>query len=378
MKHHRVSILVCCDEFPPKVWGGMSRSVESVVIGLSELPCQVDVITHRRQQDSQSCIVDTDHRQGHRVSWCRYPLCSPDQIAGLVNVSMYDVLYVNGRGFAKFAAHASDAFQTKVVYSSRSDFYQEVRHGSYTLDSKKAQLQETLIALSDRIVVASVSEMLVLKERYQLSPERIRLIPNPLHPGFTREKQATDQQQRGRVLFAGRYVEQKGIRYLIEAIPKVIAHNSDAHFVFVGGHGNQQTLDLLHLAQSRFGSKVELKDWLSLDNLITEYHRSQVVVAPSLYEPFGNVALEAMACGCVVVGTSVGGLAETITDHITGLLVRPEDSDAIASAVIELVENDALRQYLGMEAKKKALQDYSYSSVSKKLLQLFKETIGIG
>lgn len=372
MESGKLGILVCCDEFPPKVWGGMSRSVESIVNGLSALSCQVDVITHKRQANVRGpCITGVDHRSECKVIWCRYPLCPPTRIAQLVNVFDYDLLYVNGRGFAHFAVHASEDHHTKLVYSSRSNFYEEVNYGSYAFDKEKAQLQNMLVTTSDKIVVASISEMHLLRERYQLDPQRICVIPNPLHPRFLEKPMTPLQRRLGRVLFVGRYVEQKGLSYLLEAIPKVIEQNPDAHFVFAGGHGNQRVMDLLSYTQSQFGYKIELKGWLSLEDLIAEYYQSQVVVIPSLYEPFGNVALEAMACGCAVVATSIGGLAEIITDRSTGLLVNPADSDMIALAVLELLGNNSLAQHLGREAQGRVTLDYSHVAIARRLLHLF-------
>ena len=105
------------------------------------------------------------------------------------------------------------------------------------------------------------------------------------------------------------------------------------------------------------------------------YVGSDVVVLPSLGETFGNVTLEAMACGKPVVGSCIGGMLDTIVDGETGFHVQPGDSDQISNSLIRILKNDTLRNELGKNARKRALKDFSYSVVMKRVEKLYLDAL---
>ncbi len=372
---HKLSLLICCDEYPPKEWGGLSRSLEAIVEGLLLQACRIDVLSHRRADYVTECLLEIDFRRNYRVYWCRYPLCQPEDLVRALNVYDYDIVYVNGRGFAEFAIYLSTNLDKSIVYSSRSDYYEESSYVPGSFSARKARLQDAIISASDLILVAGHSEMARVASRYSLPPQKTRYLPNPLHPIFFHERAALPIRQE-RILFVGRYITGKGVHHLLNAMPKILARKPQTRFLFVGGHGEEQVVRLLQEAQANFPLNLEVKDWLALPDLVSEYFQSEIVVIPSLYETFGNVALEAMACGCTVVASSVGGLAELIENRETGLLVPPADSDAIAIAVLDLLENQAFCKYLGSRAAKRVRRDFSYSKIAAMFYDILIKQVG--
>jgi glycosyltransferase involved in cell wall biosynthesis len=97
-----------------------------------------------------------------------------------------------------------------------------------------------------------------------------------------------------------------------------------------------------------------------------------VAVVPSLYEPFGLVALEALACGVPVIASAVGGLKEIVLDGESGLLVPPGDVSALARALRLLLTDDSLRMRLGVGARLRA-REFSLQRRSSELLALLEE-----
>jgi glycosyltransferase involved in cell wall biosynthesis len=111
-------------------------------------------------------------------------------------------------------------------------------------------------------------------------------------------------------------------------------------------------------------SKVAFYGYLSRPELIDHYYNADVFVFPPIWnEAFGCTPVEAMAAGTPVVSTRSGGIVETVRDHETGFLVEKNDSQALAEAILKLIENDTLRESMGRAARSRALQHFSWDTI---------------
>ena len=102
------------------------------------------------------------------------------------------------------------------------------------------------------------------------------------------------------------------------------------------------------------------------------YNAADLLVAPSHYESFGMVALEAQACGTPVVASRVGGLTFTVEDNVTGLLASWDDPAAFADRIDRLLTNDDLRRQMGARARLQAAH-YDWSLIAARVLDLYKQ-----
>jgi glycosyltransferase involved in cell wall biosynthesis len=105
------------------------------------------------------------------------------------------------------------------------------------------------------------------------------------------------------------------------------------------------------------------------------YTVADVAVFPSLYEPFGIVCLEAMAAGCPVIAANVGGLAEIIEDGKTGMLVSPNDSVSINSAILKVSDNGSLARHLSMNAREHVLYNYRWDKIAEGTLGIYRSIL---
>jgi glycosyltransferase involved in cell wall biosynthesis len=174
------------------------------------------------------------------------------------------------------------------------------------------------------------------------------------------------------ILFVGRFSEIKGIKYLLRAFPMVLRAVPEAKLVLVGGGPLETEVKAL---QKKFQNSIFWLPFVPNNIMPNIYVGSDVVVLPSLGETFGNVTVEAMACGKPVVGSCVGGMLDTIVDGETGLHVQPGDSNQIANSLIKILKNDALRKELGQNARKRALTDFSYSVIIKRIEKLYLDSL---
>lgn len=147
------------------------------------------------------------------------------------------------------------------------------------------------------------------------------------------------------VLYLGRLEKRKGIQDLFAAIPQVLAKIPNVQFIIAGANnshrdGFQQQTGLTYAAYfqqqyAQFTGQVSFLGQVSEEKLNELYQTCDLFVAPSLYESFGLIYLEAMNYGKPVIGCRAGGIPEVINEGITGLLAEPEAPDSLAKAMLK-------------------------------------------
>ncbi len=182
-----------------------------------------------------------------------------------------------------------------------------------------------------------------------------------------------------RVGFAGQWVPRKGISELLQAWPHVKTRIPSAQLELAGGAAMWKTAQPVTGAE---GSAALVKDMEDSGLLRTIgalprasmpgfWNSVSVAIVPSLYEPFGLVALEAMACGVPVIASKIGGLKEIVQDGVSGLLVPPGDSAALANELVNVLNNEQLRLRLAEGARRRA-EEFSQARRSSELVTLFR------
>jgi len=167
--------------------------------------------------------------------------------------------------------------------------------------------------------------------------------------------------QRDVVLFTGRLIAAKGIKYLVEAIPKVLREYPDAFFVFIGAGNSlpyQRRLNEMRISEKNFTFLGYLKE---ASDLVDYYKASSVYVAPTLYENLPIRVLEAMACGAPVVVSNVCAIPEAVDNGVNGILIQPGSVDELADAISCLLGDPNLRTKMGDNARKTVLEKFDWN-----------------
>jgi D-inositol-3-phosphate glycosyltransferase len=256
----------------------------------------------------------------------------------------------------------------------------------------RARVEQEILAFADRIVAATPLDRQQLLDLYQVAEDKIVVIPcgvnlERFHPMPLPEAQRLVGVPEGRrmFLFVGRLDPVKGLNVLLEAMceltERLHLHSArDLSLAIIGGDSES------HLEAMMDDTKClqEIIRDKGLDDLVLflgpraqeqlpPYYAAAVAcVMPSLYESFGMVALEAMACGTPVIASRVGGLTFTVRDGETGYLVPERDPKALADKLELLLHNECLRQRLGRRAAQVAL-GYSWEVVTESIEQLYAE-----
>lgn len=174
------------------------------------------------------------------------------------------------------------------------------------------------------------------------------------------------------VLFAGRLVEQKGVDHLLRAFIHVLKRFPTLKLK-LAGTGPCEAMYKRLADCLLIGDRVDFLGWKSCQELCLLYQSASVVVVPSVYEPFGMTALEAMACAKPVVASKTGGLKEIIQHGETGYLAEPGDHLDLAQWIIRLLEQKDLRQKIataaGREVQESAI--YRWPSIARQYMSFY-------
>jgi glycosyltransferase involved in cell wall biosynthesis len=152
------------------------------------------------------------------------------------------------------------------------------------------------------------------------------------------------------VMFVGRFVREKGIQVLLNAANVVLSQEPDTKFLIVGG-GHREKLEKF-VRWSGLQEKVLFTGFMANRSLHQLYRVADVAVFPSLYEPFGIVALEAMAAGAPVVCSDAGGLREVVLHDQTGTLSFVNNPESLAWAILHVLRDPARARKLNVAARK--------------------------
>ncbi|MDY6938996.1 MAG: glycosyltransferase family 1 protein [Cyanobacteriota bacterium] len=180
------------------------------------------------------------------------------------------------------------------------------------------------------------------------------------------------------VLYAGRFDRRKGIETLVRAVgcPQVRQHENLQLIIAGGsrpGHKDGDERDRIEEIVAELGLEAQTKFTGRLDHeqLSNYYAAADVCVVPSHYEPFGLVAIEAMASQTPVIASEVGGLKFSVADGKTGFLVPPKDENAFATAIDRILQDPALRDRMSQAARARVEANFSWDGVAQQLDELY-------
>jgi glycogen(starch) synthase len=235
---------------------------------------------------------------------------------------------------------------------------------------------------AERVVTCSAYMREHVADVYGLEEEGIAVVPNGIDPtelvpvadlDELRARFAAPQERL--VLLVGRLVYEKGFQLALEALPGLIERLGDVRFL-VAGSGTHET----ELREQARDLGLDLRGtflgWIGDDVLHSLYRIADLTVVPSIYEPFGLVALEAMASGCPCLVADTGGLREVVPNEDVGLRFRSRDHDSLAALAERILTERELRERLVAEASEHVLS-FDWADVAKQIAAVYGEVAGL-
>lgn len=239
-------------------------------------------------------------------------------------------------------------------------------------------IEKTGVETADRVIAVSAQMREDILRHFAVDPAKVVVIHNGIDPERFRRTERRDALERRSVrspyvLFVGRITDQKGIFHLLEAARKL---PPEVQVVLCAAAPDTPEIEQrLRRAVAEQPNVLWIGEMVPLEDVVQLYSHAAVFACPSVYEPFGLINLEAMACETPVVASAVGGILEVVEDGRTGLLVPPARSDDLAAAIRRVLDDAAFARALGQAGRRRVEAHFSWASVAERTEQVYKDAI---
>ena len=386
-------VLVLSWEYPPLIEGGLARHVRKLCENLAAQGLDVHVLT----RGLDASLLEEEEMAGVRV----HRVCEPsrpreldrfvtwvehmnaDMLAAGVDLGdryAFDVVHAHDWLVAGAGDHLARRFSCPLVATIHATEYG--RHQGHVTSHPQSHIHsvEHLMAnRADRLITCSAYMREHVADIYGLEEARVSVVPNGIDPTELTPVADLDSLRASfaapgerLVLLVGRLVYEKGFQLALEALPGLIARLGDVRFL-VAGSGTHEAELRAQATALGLDAHGTFLGWIGDDVLHSLYRIADLTVVPSIYEPFGLVALEAMASGCPCLVSDTGGLREVVPRDDVGLRFRSRDADSLGAMAERLLTDEALRARLVAEASEHVLR-FDWADIARRVADIYAES----
>ncbi|MCL5876476.1 MAG: glycosyltransferase family 4 protein [Candidatus Bathyarchaeota archaeon] len=389
---HKLSVLMLSWEYPPRVIGGISPHIYFLSKHLAKQDVKVYVVTCDFPGAPAHEVIDGV--EVYRIDSYKNP--SPDFATWvyLMNMNMQretaalmkkisskiDVIHAHDWLVADAGIGLKHIFRKPLLVTMHSTEMGR-RDGLHTTAEKMIHETEAWLTYEAWKVICCSDYMINhVKYVFGLPNDKMVMVPNGVNPqnydvdvpSDFRGKFALPEEKI--VLYVGRLVYEKGIHILINAVPKILSE-VNAKFIIVGsGYMKEQLLNIVR--SMGLEHKVLFEGFMDEATLFRLQKCADVSVVPSLFEPFGIVALEAMAAKSPVVASDTGGLSEIIEHDKTGVKVYSNNPDSLAWGITKVLKDEAYAKYLRENAYRRVQEKYDWAKIAQDTKRIYEGVLG--
>lgn len=380
-----VSVTMMSREFPPNVYGGAGVHVDYLSSYLADI-MPVEVRCFGRRESVQNSLAVRGYDPWPELSRG----CDPrlEKVLSPLSVDLAlvrdpissDVVHCH-TWYTFFAGYLA-----KMLYGARlittvhsleplRPWKAEQLGSGYVVSS---WMEKTGIENSDRVIAVSQEMREDVLKHYDIAPEKVVVIHNGIDLAGYRK---TDDLSallaykitQPYVLFVGRISRQKGIMHLLDAAQSI---REDVKIVLCAGSPDTREVEEELAARvAQMDNVVWIDRMLPREHVIQLYSHAAVFACPSVYEPFGIINLEAMACEIPVVASRVGGIPEVVVDGETGFLVPPADPAALAEAINAVLSSQDLAERLGKAGRARVEEHFSWQAIAMQTKKVYESAV---
>jgi glycogen(starch) synthase len=383
-------------EFPPVVVGGLGRHVHHLSTALVAAGHEVTVVTRHAPGAPLEEFVD-----GVRVVRAPedpplFPLSTPSLLAwtmafnhaltraGLraAETGGYDVIHAHDWLVTHAAVTLREHLDLPLIATIHAT--EAGRHQGWLPGEMNKCIHSVEYWLgheADRVLVCSGYMRWEVTRLLELSADKVEVVPNGVDASVWQASPAAVSEARWRyagsgpvVGFAGRLVYEKGVQDLIAAMPRLRAYHPGLRVVISGdGPYRHELAD--EIRGRKLQRAVSFTGFLGAGDLPAVLAAMDTVVVPSIYEPFGMVALEAAAAGAPLAVAATGGLAEIVEPGVTGVTFPAKDPDGLADAVGTLLADSSLAERVAENARAVVTERYGWATVARRTVEAYATAI---
>jgi glycosyltransferase involved in cell wall biosynthesis len=389
-----LTVMMLSWEFPPRVIGGISPHVYFLSKSLAKQGVKVYVVTCDFPDTPAHEIIDDV--EVYRIDSYKNPAPDFASWVYLMNLNMQketaaltrkignkiDVFHAHDWLVANAGIGLKHVFRKPLLVTMHSTEMGR-RDGLHTTTEKMIHETEAWLTYEAwRVICCSDYMISHVKWAFGLPNDKLAMIPNGVNTQVYNSADADSNDFRSKyalpeekiVLFVGRLVYEKGVHVLINAVPKIL-QNVNAKFIIVGsGYMKEQLLNIVR--SMGLEHKVFFEGFVDEPTLIKMQKCADVSVVPSLFEPFGIVALEAMAAKSPVVVSDTGGLSEIVEHDVTGVKVYPNNPDSLAWGITKVLLDENYRKRIRENAYKTIQEKYDWEKIAQQTKRLYEGVLG--
>ncbi len=383
-----MNVLMLSWEYPPRVVGGLGRHVHALATSLARGGHTVVVLARDHPDAPADAVVDGVRvvRVGEDppqvpfeelLAWVmafnhgmtRAALRVLDDVA-------FDVVHAHDWLVAHAAKTLTDHAGVPLVATIHAT--ESGRHQGWLpgpVNRAIHSVEEWLVAEARRVITCSAYMRDEVFRLFDPPHAKVDVVPNGIdlahwHADAARVAAFRERYPGPLLAYAGRLEYEKGVQTVLQALPRLRRRHPGLRLV-IAGVGTHEA-ELRSMARAlRVGRAVEFMGFMSPEDLAVLAAAADCAVVPSLYEPFGMVALECAAAGTPLVVADTGGLREFVTDFETGLRFPPGDPAALAAAVTRLLGDQVLGQRLVRDARTLLARDYTWDAIARRTAQVY-------
>ena len=385
--------LILSWEYPPLIEGGLARHVRKLAETLAQQGLEVHVLARGREVDPPELEVggvmvhrvrepERPRDLGEFVAWIEH--MNADMLAAGVEVGDrwdFDVVHGHDWLVASAGDHLANRFRAPLVTTIHATEYG--RHQGWVTKHPQSYIhgvEHWMANRAERLITCSSYMRGHVADIYGLEERRISVIPNGIDPtelvpvddlDSLRARFAAPDERL--VLLVGRLVYEKGFQLALAALPRLIERLGNVRFLVAGSGTAEPELraQASRLGLDEYGTFL---GWIGDDVLHSLYRIADLTVVPSIYEPFGLVALEAMASGCPCLVSDTGGLREVVPHEDVGLRFRSRDPDSLGEMAERLLTDATLRERMVAEASEHVLS-FDWADVARQVAGVYAEAV---
>ena len=388
-------VLILSWEYPPIVEGGLARHVRKLSEQLVAQGVEVHVVTRGGGR-----LSATEDRHGvavHRVREPEFPKDDLDAFIAWVEHMNADMLaaaleldgscdLVHSHDWLVADAARALARRFRVPWLVTVHATEYGRHQGWVDKHPQSHIhgvERRMVRAADRVITCSAYMREHVAEVFGIAAARVTAIPNGIDPtdlqpiaDLPRLRALYAAPEEKLILLVGRLVYEKGFHLALDAMPVLLERLGGGVRFLVAGSGTAEAELKAQAARLGLMEHGSFVGWTGDDVLHSLYRIADLCVVPSLYEPFGLVALEAMASGCPCIVADTGGLREVVPrGRRVGLRFRARDSRSLARMAEQLLSDDALRDRLVAEASEHVLR-FDWADVARQTASVYADLRG--
>jgi len=387
-----MKILALAWEFPPRIVGGIARHVAELYPEIVKLGHEIHLLTVEFGSAPKYELVEGIHLYRCPVAhgndffhWVVNMNESMGRRGGeiLAKHGDFELIHAHDWLVGDAALSLKHTFKLPLVATIHATEYGRY-NGIHNVSQQYINGKEKLLAHEAwRIIVCSQYMRHEIERVFQSPENKIDIIYNGIRPEKKRHDDKFDRLKFRRrfandtekiVYYVGRMTYEKGISVLLNSAPQILsAMNGKAKFVIIGG-GNTNHLKRLASSLGIF-EQCYFTGFMSDADLDKFQTIADCAVFPSLYEPFGIVALESFAAQVPVVVSDTGGLPEVVSHDRTGIVTRANDPHSLTWGILEVLKNPNYCQYLVSNAYKSLSEHFNWNDLAQQTVAVYTQVI---